>query len=49
MPPELNSEEIYREAKKMKGQLLEAVDQLNEFAQALAKLSVEQEPGEDSE
>jgi hypothetical protein len=51
MPPgELNTEEMYREAKKMRGQLLAAVAELNELAAAvLAEVNEQQAAGEDSE
>ncbi|MCW2767550.1 MAG: hypothetical protein JWO11_3509 [Nocardioides sp.] len=53
MPPdELSTEELYKEAKKMRRELLAAVDELNGFAAALAELAVKQEHeqlGEDSE
>lgn len=51
MPPgELSAEELYREAKKMRGQLLAAVDGLNELAAAvLAEVNEQQEAGEDPE
>jgi hypothetical protein len=48
MPPdEISSEELYLEAKKMRGQLSAAVDELNELAAAMIELSVAR--GEDPE
>jgi hypothetical protein len=50
MPPgELNTEELYREAKKMRGELLAAVDELNGFVEALAQMNEQQAAGEDPE
>lgn len=46
-PDEISSEELYREARKMRAQLLAAVDELNALAAAvLVELKAEQ-PGED--
>jgi hypothetical protein len=53
MPPgDISTEELFKEAKKMRRELLAAVDELNGFAAALAELAVKQEHeqlGEDSE
>jgi hypothetical protein len=48
-PDEISTEELYREARKMRQQLLAAVDEANEVAAALlAELKAEQS-GKDSE